>query len=113
MTTTDETERMAIIQDYVSQHYLEELRMGDIAAHVGLTTTSLSRYFKKTTGKCLSDYVLELRIAHICQMLRETDQPISDICFSSGFNTLSNFNRLFKRLCGCTPTEYRNQFINK
>lgn len=112
MTTTTETERMAAIEDYVSQHYLQELRMDDIAAQVGLTTTSLSRFFRHVTGKRLSQYILELRMAHICRLLRETDQPVSDICFSSGFNTLSNFNRLFKRYYGCTPTEYRNHLIN-
>jgi AraC-like DNA-binding protein len=50
----------------------------------------------------------EIRISHACRMLLETSRPISDAAYASGFQNLSNFNRHFKKLKGCTPREYRN-----
>ena len=53
------------------------------------------------------EYINRLRIKSVCEMLADTDMTASEAAFKSGFNNISNFNRIFKKTMGCTPLEYR------
>lgn len=111
--TGGESRRVKKVQDYLSQHYNGEVRMTDVANLVGMTPEGFSRFFKLRTGTTFSTYLVEYRLGIATRMLIDTVEPISIICFSCGFNTLSNFNRLFRASKGCTPSEFRDRFHKK
>jgi AraC-like DNA-binding protein len=83
------------------------LRLDDIAAELGMSASSFSRFFKRHTGHNFIDYVRKLRIGRACDHLSETDLPVTQICFLAGYLNLSNFNRNFRIERGMTPKAYR------
>ena len=106
-----ESRRILKVKDYISKHYTEEIRLADLADLVGMSTTSFSRFFKLRSGKTLSDYVVEMRLGVAARQLVDTTNSVSEICYGCGFNTLSNFNRLFRKYKGCSPTEFREKYF--
>lgn len=100
-------DRIKKINDFIYAHFAEDITLEMMADVVGLTPTSLSRLYKQKTGETLSNRVLETRLGHAARELVNTDRNIADICFSCGFNNLSNFNRLFKSRHGMSPREFR------
>ena len=108
----DETgsDRIRKVNDYISSHYTEDLTLEDLASYVGLSPTSLSRLYKQKAGETLSNHILNTRLGHAARDLVNTDRNIADICFSCGFNNLSNFNRLFKSRHGMSPREFRQVY---
>ena len=95
------------IVQYVTENYQNQIALPDVAAIANMSESAFSRYFMKTTGNRFSDFVARIRIGRACVQLYETDDNISTIAFSSGFNNLANFNRQFVNLKGMTPREYR------
>ena len=102
--------RVAKVKEYISAHYAEELRLEDLAALVGMTPSSFSRFFKQHTNRTLSDYIIDIRLGAAARMLVDTTTGISEICYACGFNNLSNFNRIFKARKGYTPRDFRTLF---
>ena len=107
---TSETERMRKVHDYTFANYRSTMNLDDIASLAGMATTAFCRYFKARTNKTFSDFVSELRVGFACKLLMDNKLSITQICYESGFNTLSNFNKQFKNLKGQTPSEYRMAF---
>lgn len=105
-----ESRRVLKVKQYINDHYTEPLKLEDMAALVGMAPSSFSRFFKLRTGKSLSDYLLDIRLGFAARMLVDSTKNISEICFESGFNNLSNFNRIFKARRGVTPKEFRGMF---
>ena len=108
--TTSSEEKMKMVTDFIHRHYDEELRLSTLSALVNMAPTTLCRFFKRQTGIHLLDYITNVRLDTVKQKLLNTDMMVSDISFLCGFNTLSNFNRLFRRRFGCNPTEYRKNY---
>ena len=84
----------------------------DVSKTVFTNSTYLSEAIKTATGLTFSDYVCKLRLEHAKDLLidsKEKESSIADVAFSSGFNTVRTFNRLFKEKYGLTPTEMRKQ----
>jgi AraC-like DNA-binding protein len=79
------------------------------ARAAGRSPQAFSQFFKRLMGKTYAAYVNELKIRNACQALIETNQNITDVAFSVGFNNLSHFNEQFRRLKGMTPRAYRRQ----
>jgi len=71
-----------------------------------MNPSAFSRYFKRVNRKTLSKYINEIRIGYACKKLKEGDLTITQICYESGYNSLSNFNKQFKNITGKTPSEY-------
>ena len=105
--------RMETIFRYVIQKYPNKIFLEEIASLVNLTPHSFCRYFKSRTTKVFSSFVNEVRIGNSCKMLIENKYTISQVCFKSGFNYLSNFNRQFKKIKGITPSEYQYKYKNQ
>lgn len=74
---------------------------------MGYSPTYLSRFFSEKTGDSLFKYINRLRIGHACLMLKRSDTDIVTISAESGFNSLSFFNRIFRRFTGLSPSDYR------
>ena len=62
------------------------------------------------TGRNISEYIIDLRLGYAARMLVDTAKSISEIGFDCGFNNLSNFNRIFKKKKGCSPSEFRENY---
>lgn len=106
----EESRRVAKVKDYIATHYIEEIRLEQMSELANMSPTAFSRFFKLRTGKTLAEYIVDIRLGHAARMLVDTNEPVSQICFKTGFNTLTNFNRLFKKRKGCSPTEFREKY---
>ena len=106
----DEKERMAEIINFLTDNFDKKISLQEVADVAHMTPNSFCRYFKKRTRKSFSQYLNEIRIRHACKLLIEGDQQISDVCYQSGFNTFTNFNRQFKSLMKVTPSEYMDRY---
>ena len=92
---------------FIEEHSAEELSLRRVAKAVNKHPNYLSERFKQVTGLNFVDYVARTRFEKACRLLRDGDRRISDIAFAAGFQSLSQFNRVFKRLCGKSPTQFR------
>lgn len=93
--------------DYIFAHYARELPLEEVAQYLGMKPTYFSRVFKQATGRTFIEFVNRLRISKSCELLADGDKAVTDVCFESGFNNISNFNRRFQQLKGMTPSHYR------
>lgn len=105
-----DSRRILKVKDYISKHITEEIRLAELADLVGMSPTSFSRFFKLRTSKTLSEYMVDIRLGMAARRLVDTTDSVSEICYECGFNTLSNFNRLFRKNKGCNPTEFRDKY---
>ena len=92
---------------YIEEHSGEELSLTKVAKMVNMNANHLSENFKQVTGTNFVEYVARTRFANACDLLRNSNLRISEIAFAAGFQSLSQFNRVFKRFSGKTPTQYR------
>lgn len=106
-----DTERMNKVHAYVMKNFREKITLEEVAALANMTPSSFSRYFKTHANKTFSAFLTGIRIGHSCRMLIEKKMNITQACYDSGFNTVSNFNRQFKALTQHTPLEYRRRYV--
>jgi AraC-like DNA-binding protein len=92
---------------FIEERSGEELSLRRAAKAVNIHPNYLSEKFKHVTGMNFVDYVARTRFEKACRLLRDGDLRISNIAFTAGFQSLSQFNRVFKRLSGETPTQFR------
>jgi AraC-like DNA-binding protein len=109
---SEDKDRIETISRYVIKNIPEKIFLDEIASLVHLTPQSFCRYFKSKTNKVFSTFVNEIRIGNACKMIIENRHSISQICYKSGFNYLSNFNRQFQRIKGLTPSEFQSKYMN-
>ena len=102
--------RFEKVISYIRQHFTDDIHVKQIAALIPMNQTAFCRYFKEKSSKTMTEYIQELRISYACQLISESSESISQICFRCGFNNIPHFNRIFKRYKKQTPTEYRAQF---
>lgn len=108
-TSTKESEKINHIFNYVKENYTMSISLEEIADVASMTVPAFCRYFKKMTRKTFTEFVNEYRIAHAAKLLHEKQMSISEVCYSSGFNNISHFNKLFKAFFGKTPSVYREE----
>ena len=108
-----ETERMRIVHEYVLKHFKENINLSTVASLSNMTEAAFCRYFKSRTNKTFSDFVKEIRIGNACKMLQDENKSISQTCYESGYNTVSNFNNQFKSLKGVSPLQYQKLYRRK
>ncbi len=105
-----DSRRVLKVKNYISTHYQDELRLPELAGIAGMSPSAFSRFFKLHTGRNLSEYIIDLRLGYASRQLVDTAKSVSEISFACGFNNLSNFNRIFKKKKGCSPTEFRENY---
>ncbi len=101
--------RLNQVLEFTFREYHRPIKLEEAAAVANLTVEAFCKYFKTRTRKTYINFLNEIRINNACRMLTENDDPVAGICFSAGFNNLSHFNRLFKKVNGLTPVEYRKK----
>ena len=107
---TSDSRRVEKVRHYVSEHYREEIRLSQMADLAGMSSAAFSRFFKLHTGRNLSDYIIDMRLGYASRLLVDSSQSIAEIGYACGFNNLSNFNRIFKKRKGCSPSEFRENY---
>ncbi|MBQ8468015.1 MAG: helix-turn-helix domain-containing protein [Prevotella sp.] len=105
-----DSRRVLKVKSYIENHYKDDLRLSQLADLVGMTPSAFSRFFKLRTGKNLAEYIVDVRLGFAARRLVDTSDSVAEICYCCGFNTLSNFNRLFRKRKGCNPTEFREKY---
>jgi len=105
-------DRLRKVHDFVINNFHNRISLQDVAGKANMTPQAFCKYFKKSTKKTFITFLIELRICHAKKLLIENSQTITEICYSSGFDNLSYFNRAFRSSTNMTPKEYRNQYIN-
>lgn len=105
-----DTDRLKSIMLYLHENYQDHILLPDLASVMNMSESSITRFLKRWTGKTFIDNLNEIRIAEAVNKLIDTSDSVSEICYKCGFNNLSNFNRIFKKLKGYTPTEYRERY---
>lgn len=107
---TGDSRRVQKVQEYIENHYKEEIRLNDLAEIARMTPTAFSRFFKLRTGRSISDYLIDIRLGHATRALVDSTTSIAEICYECGFNNISNFNRIFKKKKGSSPKVFRDLY---
>ncbi|KRE64741.1 response regulator [Paenibacillus sp. Soil750] len=97
------------IKEYVAVHYNSNITLADLSARFFINPYYLSQLFKEKTGDTYLSYVMGIRIKKAKALLEETDLKIYEICQMVGYADTTHFSKLFERMNGCTPTEYRKK----
>jgi AraC-like DNA-binding protein len=105
-----DSRRVQKVKNYIEAHYMDEMRLLQLSDLVGMTPSAFSRFFKLRTGKNLNEYIVDVRLGHAARRLVDTTASVAEVSYCCGFNTLSNFNRLFRKRKGCSPTEFREKY---
>jgi AraC-like DNA-binding protein len=95
----------------ITEHLADPHSAAALAAELGMSESRFSRFFRKATGNTFTDFVNRVRISRASQLLMDTSQQVSHICFEVGFNNVANFNRRFLEIKGMTPSEFRKQSL--
>ena len=109
---TSDTDKIDTVFQFILKNFKNEIYIEEIADKLNMSAASFSRYFKHHTRKTFSNYVTEIRISHACRLLMEGNHSISEICYKSGFENLSNFYRHFKKHTGLIPKDYKGRFLS-
>jgi AraC-like DNA-binding protein/ligand-binding sensor protein len=99
-------------RDYIQEHQGEKLSLGQVARAVNMSTFYFCKTFKKVTGINFTDYLSRVRIEKSKNLLLNPNLRVSEIAFEVGFQSLTHFNRVFKKILGQSPTEYRAQLLS-
>ena len=107
---SSDSRRIQKVKTFIDKNYRYEIRLPQVADIAGMSPSAFSRFFKLHTGRNLSDYIIDLRLGYASRMLVDSTHSIAEISFNCGFNNLSNFNRIFKKRKGCSPSEFRENY---
>lgn len=102
--------RIELVYRFTMENYFEPITLEQVAAIASMSIPSFCNYFKRCTRKTYIEFLNEMRIEQACKLLIETDKSIHEIGFTSGFNTLPNFNKQFAKVKRMTPSQYRKTF---
>jgi AraC-like DNA-binding protein len=109
LSDVKDNNRINEVFNYVKTHFKEEIPLEEMASITNLTIPSFCRYFKKITHKTFTQFVNEYRLVHASRLLAEQPMSITQVCYESGFNNFSHFNKKFKAFTGQNPSEYRKE----
>jgi YesN/AraC family two-component response regulator len=108
-----DAERINTVMNFVMTNYSEDIKISTIAKLISLTEASFCRYFKSKTHKTFSQFLNEVRILNACKLLVDSNMTITQICYTTGYNNISHFNRQFKLITGLTAKEYAKKYLSE
>jgi len=100
---------VAKARSFIAEHQTEEISLGDVARAVNMSAFYFCKTFRKVTGVTFVDYLARMRVESVKNLLLDPHKRISEAAFEAGFQSLSQFNRVFRRIAGEAPTVYREK----
>ena len=105
-----DTRGMGKTYQYIFNNFNKPISLTDVAEVASMNPSAFSRLFKKVNRKTFKEYLNEIRVGYARKLITENEYNITRICYESGYNNISNFNRQFKKITGKSPTEYQKQY---
>lgn len=106
--TISNNDQLAKVHNYIMSNFKKDISLSDVSKIANMSIPSFCRFFKSCTRKTFSSFLNDIRIGYACKLIVEDKFNISQICYESGFNNMSNFNRQFKKLTDKTPLQYKH-----
>ena len=94
--------------DHLNKNYMDDVTLDSLAAYAGFSRYTLSRMFRQHTGLTFTQYLSKRRVDMAMELLSSTRIPVTQVALQCGFNSIATFNRVFREVKGCTPTQYRS-----
>jgi AraC-like DNA-binding protein len=104
--------RIEKTMQYINQNFDKVITLADVSKLANMSEAAFSRFFRTKTGMTFIDSLNEIRLGHASRLLIDTTQSVAEIAYNSGFNNISNFNRIFKKKKGTTPKEFRESYLS-
>ncbi|MBC6997278.1 AraC family transcriptional regulator [Cytophaga sp. FL35] len=99
-------ENLDRIYSFIFKNFNTPIHSKDVAEIAHMNPSAFSRFFKRVHRKTFTRYLNEIRVGFSCKLLMEHNKSVSEVCYESGFNNISNFNRQFKAITGMSPSDY-------
>lgn len=109
--TIYDTARIDKIMSFLNKNYTRHISLDEIASFAAMNASAFCRYFRSKTGKSFKNYILDMRIGYACKLLLMEDISISQLSSQCGFETISHFNKTFKKNTGYVPSQYRKTML--
>ncbi len=106
-----DADRINKVMGYLLENYHRDANLDEVAGLVGLNKSSFCRFFKARTNKTFSQFLNEIRVVHACKLLLKGNRKIFEVCYETGYNNISHFNRQFKLITGLTAKEYVKEYL--
>ena len=103
---TEETDMIGVVKHYIMEHYKEDIDRNNVAAVAYITPNYLSKRFRAEMGMSLREYINHLRIEEAKRLLLSTNATISEVASAVGYDNISYFSTVFKKICGMSPVEW-------
>ncbi len=103
-------DRITKVYDFVETNFKSAFSPEEVASSVNMTLPAFCRFFKRSTEKTFTTFLNEFRISHACQLIMDGSLSLSEISYECGFQSVSYFNRQFKKIVGSTPSRYKGEF---
>lgn len=100
-----------VARKYIEENYTKDINLEEIARYVSVSPQYFSKLFKEKTGSTYIDYITNIRVMKAQELVKHTNKPIQEICFSVGYKDPNYFSRIFKKNIGMTPSQYRKTFL--
>jgi AraC-like DNA-binding protein len=110
--TIYDTARIDKIMSFLNKNYTRQISLDEIASFAAMNASAFCRYFRSKTGKSFKNYILDMRIGYACKLLLMEDISISQLSSQCGFETISHFNKTFKKNTGHVPSQYRKTMLS-
>ena len=110
VTVSRKRMELAAVKEYLDEHYTEKLTLDDLAEKFFINKFYLSKIFKETYGTTVNNYLISKRITRAKQLLRFTDMTVDEVGAAVGMGDANYFSRMFRKVEGISPREYRKQW---
>ena len=111
--TKQKSGRIDKVYKFISDNYNSTITLNDISKVANMTPNSFCRFFKKYTNKSFIEFLNEVRIRNASRLLIQENLTVSQIAYTVGYNSITNFNKQFKLITGVTPLDYKSDFENQ
>ena len=106
----ENSDKIKKVYEYIQENFHRKISLDEISELVNMSPVTFNRFIKKRTSKTFVSYINNTRVSFATRLLIETDLSIGEIGYKCGFNNIANFNRMFKKIRKCTPSEFKHEF---